>query len=251
MNGAHLQAATLDAAQLYHARLDGSDLRGASLKSTKLQLADLTDAHLEAANLDEAQLHGAKLNRSDFRGASLKAAQLHGADLSEAHLEGASLVSANIWHVTHDQSAPHLCDLRSVIATNLEVKKVIDAAVKDTSGSFAETLKNDLGFMLGADGAKEDEKNEEQDPWVLSGEKQNVSDETYLKDLADFIFELGCDNANSPYVARGLIVNKRIQDLGSYAEEIEKSCQGAAGLTSADKRLLHEPGSSSADQKRD
>jgi uncharacterized protein YjbI with pentapeptide repeats len=112
LNGAHLQAATLDAAQLYHARLDGSDLRGASLKR----------------------------------------AQLHGADLSEANLGG-------VWHVKRDRSVTNLCDLRSLIfsrstlndqgqAVSLETKKVIDAAIKNTSG-LADTLTKDLESLFG------------------------------------------------------------------------------------------------------
>ena len=252
-NCTSLQKATLDDASLKGAKLHNAHLEGASLKRTTLQLADLTDAHLEAANLDGAQLHGAELNRSYFYGASLKGAQLHGADLSGAHLEGASLDLANFWHAKLEPSAIHLCGLRLVKQklvkqevkqdqANLEVKKVIDDALKDTSGQFRRDLKKELESILGADGTKEADGAKEEDK---KNEEGGKSDETCLKDLKDFVLELVCNNnADAPYVARGLIVNNRIQDLGSYAKEVEakfldKSCQGAAGLTSEEKRWLH------------
>jgi hypothetical protein len=157
---------------------------------------------------------------------------------------------AIIWHAKHDQSGIRFCDLRSVILTkstlnehnqptSLEPRKVINDAVKDTSGSLMKKLEQDLGSML-----KESEKGGEPDPWQLLGLEQTISDDAYRKDLAEFIGELGCAKADAPYVARGLIVNKRLQDLGTYAKMVEakfldeKSCPGAAELTNVEKESL-------------
>ena len=258
--------AKLDEASLRGAKLQYAHLESASLLGAKLQLANLTGARLQGTALDEAQLHLANLLNSDLRGASLKRAHLHGANVSGAHLEGASLDSAIIWHAKHDQTAIHACDLRSVILTrstlneeaqviNLEAEKVINAALKETSGSFAKYLAENLRSMLGADG--ECEKSEEGGKlgqWQLTGREQNVSEETCLKDLANFIGELGCHPEAAPHVARGLIVNNRVRGIGPFADKVEAkflgpSCPGAADLTSAEKELLHEQVSDAADHK--
>jgi hypothetical protein len=257
--------ATLDNASLKGAKLHDAHLEGASLRGAKLHLADLTDAHLQAANLDEAQLHLARLNRSDLRGASLKRSHLHGADLSEAQLEGASLDLAIIWRAKHDHSGPRFCDLRSLIRSastlneysqpqRLEVAKVIDAAVRDSSTSLTTKLRKDLEELL----KEMSEESGEPDAWQLMGLEQTVSDDVFRKDLAAFIGLLGCDPRGAPYIVRGLITNKRLQDLGSYAQDVaaqfrnRKICPGAAGLSDADKRLLDQSVSptSVAAQKR-
>ena len=255
--------AKLDDASLRGAELHYAHLEGASFRRAKLHLANLTGAHLQAATLDAAQLHHANLLNSDLRGASLKRAQLYGADLRGTHLEGASLASAVVWHAKHEKSVIDLCDLRSLIqdraslddkgqAVKLDAGRVIEAATKDTSRGLAAILKKDLASLLGA-GAEE---GEELDLWQGPSGGQAVSDEMCLQELADFIVKLGCDPKDAPFVARGLIID-RVQDLGPFAEMIEtkfldeKSCPGAAGLTSAEKRSLHEQASSAADQKRD
>ena len=254
--------AKLDNASLKGAKLHNAHLEGASLKGAKLQLADLTDARLQAANLDAAQLHLAKLNRSDLQGASLKRAQLHGADVSEAHLEGATLASAVVWHVKHENSTMKLTDVKSLIeskesvddegqATPLDTERVIKAAIKDTSKGLALILNTELGSLLRSD-SKGPEKF---DTWQgLSGE-QVVSDEN-LEQLAEFIGELGCNPKGAPQVVRGLIVNNRVGDMGRFADRVEKkfldpSCQGAADLTSAEKKLLREQVSAATDHKQD
>ena len=78
----------------------------------------------------------------------------------------------------------------------------------------------------------------------------------YLEQLAEFIGELGCDPKGAPDVARGLIVNNRVRDIRPFADRVEAkfletSCQGAAGLTSAEKTLLHEQVSGATDHKQD
>lgn len=157
----------------------------------------------------------------------------------------------------------NLCDLRSLIfsrstlndqgqAASIETKKVIDAAIKDTSVSLATTLTKDLELLFdtGIEESGKSEEGEKSDVWQLPGRAENVSDEAYLKDLANFIGELGCNKDDAPFVARGLILNGRVQELGPFAAQIEakflddKSCPGAAGLTNAEKGLLRKQASS-------
>ena len=151
----------------------------------------------------------------------------------------------------------NLCDLRSLIfsrstlndqgqAASLETKKVIDAAIKDTSSSLAATLTKDLEllFYTGIEESGKSEEGKKLDVWPLPRGTENVSNEAYLSDLADFIIELGCNKNDAPFVARWLILNSRVQDLGPFAAPIEakflddKFCPGAAGLTNAEKGLL-------------
>ena len=157
----------------------------------------------------------------------------------------------------------NLCDLRSLIfsrstlndqgqAASLETKKVIDAAIKDTSSSLAATLTKDLEslFDTGIEESGKSEEGKKLDVWPLPRGTENVSNEAYLSDLADFIIELGCNKNDAPFVARGLILNSRVQDLGPFAAQIEakflddKSCPGAAGLTNAEKGLVRKQASS-------
>jgi len=76
--------------------LEQADGYRPGLRKTNLQGAELERARLEGANLGGAHLEGADLEDADLEGASLRGAHLEGADLEDADLEGANLSLADL-----------------------------------------------------------------------------------------------------------------------------------------------------------
>jgi hypothetical protein len=94
LNGAYLDGAHLERADLTEAHLEGADLNGAYLLAAHLTEAHLEGAHLNGAYLLAAHLNGASLGVAHLDSASLVAADLTGAHVTYAHLNGAVLERA-------------------------------------------------------------------------------------------------------------------------------------------------------------
>lgn len=71
-------------------------LEGADLEQAHLEEADLVGAYLQAAELDWANMKGARLRRAHLEGAYLSQANLQDTRLTEAHMEGATLGCAHL-----------------------------------------------------------------------------------------------------------------------------------------------------------
>jgi uncharacterized protein YjbI with pentapeptide repeats len=98
---ANLQRADLGGANLQEADLWRADLQEANLRVGKLQKADLGEASLQkadlmGADLQSADLGGANLQRAEMWGAHVQRANLVGADLRRVNLRGANLQGANL-----------------------------------------------------------------------------------------------------------------------------------------------------------
>jgi uncharacterized protein YjbI with pentapeptide repeats len=94
LDGAGLQAAQLDGADLRSCRLARVDLRGVNLERAQLNFADLRDCNLAPlvvaeGRLMSSRLADAELCHADLRGADLQRADCRGADFSSANLTGA------------------------------------------------------------------------------------------------------------------------------------------------------------------
>jgi uncharacterized protein YjbI with pentapeptide repeats len=126
-NGAQLQGAFLDGANLELAQLSGAQLQGASLDRANLRNAQLISAHLQGASLENTALHSARLGGAQLDGAWLNNAHLEGvlglavdagvslqgASLDGAFLQGASLAGAEMQSASlkfaHLQAANMYC----------------------------------------------------------------------------------------------------------------------------------------------
>jgi uncharacterized protein YjbI with pentapeptide repeats len=99
LQGASLEEAQLQGANLYFARLDG-----ASLNRAQLQGALLYTAWLLGASHFNAQLQGSQLIGSGLWGASSEGAQLQGA-LLESNFAAADMRKAFVWRATFGKRA--------------------------------------------------------------------------------------------------------------------------------------------------
>jgi Pentapeptide repeats (8 copies) len=142
--GAHpLSGANLDGAHLERADLDGAQLASANLLRAYLADATLEEARLERVNLRGAQLAGAYLEKTQLAGADLRGAQLTGAYLRGANLAGKRLPS------------DELTQVRKVLADFPDLLPPADLryAFLDTSTTLVEVTlgDGDLGFVALAD----------------------------------------------------------------------------------------------------
>ncbi|MEO1146740.1 MAG: pentapeptide repeat-containing protein [Cyanobacteria bacterium J06638_22] len=104
LNGANLQGAWLDSANLREASLVGANLQKAWLYSANLQ-----EASLIGTNLQEVSLYSANLREASLIGTNLQEADLHKTNLQQAtlkgvNLQGATLGSANLQDIKFDSS---------------------------------------------------------------------------------------------------------------------------------------------------
>ena len=97
--GANLEAAVLNNADLIEANLSNTSLAAAELDGVKMKSAIVIKATLDAANLTDADMWKAdlrcsSLNEADLPGANLMSADLYGAKLKEANLDDTNLREA-------------------------------------------------------------------------------------------------------------------------------------------------------------
>jgi len=96
LDGADLQDARVDGADLGSASLQGVAASGASLTGADLTLAHLRDGDFRSANLTGAALTDADLAHANFERAILTDANLIGAELGGASFRDANLCGANL-----------------------------------------------------------------------------------------------------------------------------------------------------------
>jgi len=101
------EGADLDMANLNRADLRDADLAGANLSHADLRSANLSGANLQRAVLGGANLWGADLSRADLRGANLWGTTLNKASLRKADLSKAHLSEANLWGADLRQANLH------------------------------------------------------------------------------------------------------------------------------------------------
>jgi hypothetical protein len=98
------EGADLDRANLNRADLREAELTGVNLSRADLRSANLSGANLQRANLGGANLWGADLSQADLRSANLWGTTLNKANLRGADLERAHLSEANLWGADLRQS---------------------------------------------------------------------------------------------------------------------------------------------------
>jgi uncharacterized protein YjbI with pentapeptide repeats len=265
--GADLANARLQNADLAYANLEGLDLgfdelEGANLKRAVLQGARLVGAQLQGADLSEAKLHGVDLSKANLRGANLSEAELQGANLSEADLEGASLSRARIWRVRAGRARHTI--ISSVPNTNLTDLDKVDTNEKPwldvgkRTQSFMEWRSNIINTaperqrdevetrLAALDPEKEPRDAIAKNFWTRS---TPISEEENKK-LATFLADLACSSSGAPFVARGLLQNRRVSaaepQIASVADRLLKgksdltACPGIRGFTREDWTKLDE-----------
>jgi uncharacterized protein YjbI with pentapeptide repeats len=108
----NLQGAILDHAHLERANLLGAHLEKASFRGAHLEGANLWEAHLEGTTFNSGHLEGAELWKARLEEASFVAAHLEGANLWEAHLEQVNLFGAHLEQATLREAHLEGADLR-------------------------------------------------------------------------------------------------------------------------------------------
>ncbi len=192
---AKLQAATLDGANLNDADLTGSSLQGASLSSVPLgDRCGLTDQPVSSPE-------PATLSKANFKDADLEGAYLQGADLAEvASIEGTKLDNADLSDATLSETQLSSVDKgSSQLGMRLDGLKFADRDRVSMARSVAT-----IGESAIAGG-----------PWHDKA-PHAVPTSAYDTRLADKLSKLVCSGeAGSPFIARGLVWNRRIAKMGT------------------------------------
>jgi uncharacterized protein YjbI with pentapeptide repeats len=155
LEGALLQGADLTKAQLQGAYLGGALLQGADLTEALLQGADLRKAQLQGANLSYAQMRGVDLREALLQEADLSYARLQYADLREAQLEKANLEEAHLEEAHLERallkeaifSSAHLEEAH-LEGAQLQGARLSNAQMKKARLEGAQLEKADLGGTL-------------------------------------------------------------------------------------------------------
>jgi len=270
LDGARLEKAQLPNANLYKAQLSGAHLSG-----TQLQGADLTMAQLQGAQLRFAQLQGADLTRAQLQGDRLSDAQLQGTNLEGAQLQGANLTGAGLADSDFDGTFVFRSSIPNTNFVTAAIRSVHADQVKSgANGKTAPLQTFDVDAWIGAatqlarvehkeaitkrfDRLKNDFQAPDQDAkdvlkWKSLEDSYLSSDPDgahHRQRLAKFLADLACEpDAGAPYVARGLIHNRRLEALGDQLEGVRArmkaargkpdACKGVAGFTDDDWRRL-------------
>lgn len=214
-SGAQLQGADLNSAQLQAADLQWAQLQGAELNSAQLQGADLGLAQLQGADLNSAQLQGADLITAQLQGADLSLADLTDSDLVSDAFFRANIADANLSTATVEfiPAKAILLDKRLVgpeLINPSEVDGWIAAATQFVAGERKDLINQRFDrlkphFQSGAEDDADAAK------WAELARQSQVSDPNgthHRRRLATFLGDLACGPHSSdgaPYVARGLM----------------------------------------------
>ncbi len=277
LDAAQLQGAWLFAAQLQGASLHRAQLQGALLDGAELEYALLDGAQLQGASLDDARLQGASLNDAQLQGASLDFTRLQGASLDRAQLQGASLRSVFIWRanavtaeatnawiepVRRYRSAP--CDNRETsnicdwTKTNFDdLVAGIEQYIPEARARDAATRRLDL--RLNPDTDKPPANEAVIQAWWKELNMPMSATADYEAERAKHWQAAGCSAAGAPHVVArmtqkldpatsGFIrrVLGRPDPFSANSPEPAKlaaaflsdACEGARGLSDADKAIL-------------
>ena len=277
LDRAQLQDAFLIFAQLQGASLQKTQLQDAWLGDTELQGASLMSARLQGALLQSAQLQGASLQDAQLQGASLDGAELQGALLDDAKLQGASLKSVFIWRadaVTADTTnawVEPVAKYRSASCRNAETNNICDwtkvnfddliARIKE---AVPEWLDRDAALQrldprLNPDTDKPPANEAVMRAWwkELNMPRSAVAD--YEAERAKHWQAAGCSAEGAPHVVASLTRNldpatsdfqRRSRGLPDRFSDnspepaklaaafLSDTCEGARGLSDADKAIL-------------
>ncbi|WP_142248929.1 pentapeptide repeat-containing protein [Bradyrhizobium sp. UNPF46] len=234
LQGASLsRVSRLDLTNFSYAELQGASLfgitaRGANFKGANLQGASFAGANLQAAVFSNADLQGAA-----FRRASLQGATFDEADLSLVTFEYAKLWRIGGTPVKTDSAKWDHVDFSARPFAKFETWRsdIVDRAGGD--GIWAESLSNfealdpkqpdPQGFNGWRDLATKSQSTPsgEQDRKIAAREAG----------LAKLFEDLACGADNAPYVARRLILVRRIAETGAGKQLLAQKLRGgtAAG----------------------
>jgi uncharacterized protein YjbI with pentapeptide repeats len=252
---AKLQGVTASRTRFYNTNFEDAELQGANLSGAIAHGAKFYGSNLQGANLANAGLNAASFSRADLQGASLRSARLQGAGFDEANLRLASLEQAELWRVT---GTP-----KSVEHVNWDRAKFTD--VPYDNGKFeiwqnkiadnvsnAALRKELLESLSGLDPRNKPERSwvdnkngptastaKVQVPRAPSSATSEEEQRTRKIELTKFLGDLACGAENAPFVARRLILNRRLAEVGSGMKDIAKriqsgdpeACPGSVGLT--------------------
>ena len=207
-----------------------------------LQAADLAFADLRGADLNGAKLQGASLHDADLRGADLRGAELQGASLYNAKLDFASLAYAKVWRVSGDLEVHQTdfagCDPYTLpfidLLETIELEggvRLPDLPIRTLSAEFKNWADKVLATIPEGDSrerAKERLSVLGEDEQGLFGPplpSQEMAEATFWikacagqpedkereRQLATFLADLVCSAPSPPFVARGVLLSRRIE----------------------------------------
>ena len=146
-----LQESWLNGAMLDQARLQEANLSGAYLQG-----ADLSEAYLQEANLIGARLQGAYLREAQLQGANLLGAQLQGARLAGAQLQRIAIQYPGTSFGEHIRAGiDQEDDLLGVTFTGGLSREDVDSIVKDLPDEEAKELRETLELHVGKEVSNE------------------------------------------------------------------------------------------------
>ncbi len=274
--GAVLRKADFTGARMGGALLRGADLRDAKMGCARwLDGARTSDGKprqpictdLQGASLNGAQLQGASLNFAQLQGASLNDAQLQGASLKPVFVWRADALRANatnawIEPIPQDRSAPcnnvatnNICDWTKA---NFDA---LMASVTQTvpDGPARKAALDRLDPRLNPDTDKPPVNETEMRVWWNKPDTHRPALAAYEAERAKHWQAAGCSAAGAPHVAARLTrsLDPTITGFNRYllnlhdtfsanspepaklaAAFLSEACEGARGLSDADKATL-------------
>ena len=227
----NLEGAELNYAGLQGASLFGARLQGASLYQAQLQGASLDQARLQGASLESARLQGASLVQTQLQGASLKHARLTSASFDNVYvfrtpIDGVEINDARVDNPVYEAKyKPSVGTTVSKLTDNVVQKWTIVAIEHGDYEEENEQIEQRLGRLM-TGGATADEDAAVTKFWLIAAQRAH-NKEAYLQDhLAERLAELVCSADNAPYVARGLIRNRRLQAIGNTSNRRQSDEKG-------------------------
>ena len=268
MEGAVLIHANLSGARMINVHLEAAvltsaDLTAASIRLTHLQKAYLYDTNLSGATLEGSQLGGALLEGSKFEFASLGsigAAQAQSNAVGVGDTVGRPLLDFATFDLD-GSSAPvptnvsEFGDMRNRMlnlllkeeerrTTWLGSKQHVDPDKFNSGRSIFTPAFYKSFYNIGAKTDWISVKEDAAKHWTRSippAHSKNKDPEIVKREfLAERFIEMACDDANAPFVARGLILNEIIRRTGASTDIFLNKvrdiphCRGAAGLKPED-----------------
>jgi len=245
LDGANFEQARLEAASMYRARLRGADFKGALLTG-----AIFISSRLEAASFDNADVQGAQFYGARLQGASFDMAKLDLASFQKASLRGAvgrpmSKVDIRLDSID-TKTLPFETGKFDEWRKDILAKITDDEVLANTDDWLASLKPERKGSSSAGEPAGRpfwDVSEIWQSPDIRSTNSaaadyaKKVAD--YKKKAAAFIVKLACASTDGPFVARRLILNRRLAAAGPGLNEAaarlksadRKDCPGGIGLT--------------------
>ena len=270
LDSAKLRGASFTNARLYNADFSNAELQGATLSRALADGAVFEGANLKGATLTRARLTSASFESADIQGALFQGSRLYGAEFGSANLRLASFEGAQLWKVVSSPESVEYVKLDDSDAMTPPyeagqfnvwrdgvLKNVADAKIwEELNAKFAKLGPQTRSEKLSANnetwppgpvkkrlaGKLPTAEAQEEEQKRVAAERQG--------ELAKLMAELVCDAKGAPFVARRLILNRRLAEAGPGLKEIAnrlqaanpKDCPGGVGLTGSDLSFLQEAG---------